>query len=83
MAFLIAGRNAMDRNLLFATAILAATSLSGGALAKGSGGSHTHSDITIKKQVDTASPKMMSAKPGKKMKPSTNRLDPYKNYNFR
>jgi len=35
------------------------------------------------KQFDTASPKMMSAKPTKKMKPTRNRADPYKNYNFR
>jgi hypothetical protein len=53
------------------------------ALAKGSGGSRTHSDITVKKLADTATPKMMSAKPTKKMKPAGNRTDPYKNYKFR
>ena len=73
----------MHRTLLCAAALLAAVCLSGLALAKGSGGSRTHSDITVKKLADTASPKMMSAKPTKKMKPAGNRTDPYKNYKFR
>ena len=71
----------MTATALRATAILVCIAFSGTALAKGS--SHGHADLTIKKPVDTASPKMMSSKPGKTFKPSKNRVDPYKNYNFR
>ena len=62
-------------------AIVFCVGFSGPLLAKGSGG-HGHANLTIKKQVDTAS-KMMSAKPAKKFKPASNRSDPYKNYKFR
>jgi hypothetical protein len=50
-----------------------------------SGGSQggQHKDLTITKRDDKSSPKMMSSKPVSKFKPSKNRTDPYKNYNFR
>jgi hypothetical protein len=50
-----------------------------------SGGSQggQHKDLTITKRDDKSSPKMMSSKPVGKFKPTKNRTDPYKNYNFR
>jgi hypothetical protein len=71
----------MNRTALGTMALVVCIAFSGPALAKGA--SHGHADLTIKKQTDTASPKMMSSKPGNTFKPSKNRVDPYKNYNFR
>jgi type VI protein secretion system component Hcp len=72
----------MKGKLLIAAAVLIGTS-SGPLLAKGSGGSHGHSDLTITKKADPASPKMMSNKPAGTSKVKANRNDPYKNFNFR
>jgi hypothetical protein len=71
----------MNRTALCTVALLVCVAFSGAALAKGA--SHSHADLTIKKQVDTSSPKMMSSKPANTFKPTKNRVDPYKNYNFR